>query len=108
MIARDQIKKSVISFWKEGEKERSLQVRGTSMRPLIEQGDTVLFRPLTNPAELRTGDVAVFSGSSGIIIHRIISVSSRGGRLWFKERGDNSFYPGIISEDMIIGNNSFS
>ena len=55
-----------------------LPVRGTSMRPILRDGDRVRVVPVT-AADVRTGDVVVLAGSSGPVIHRLVG--------WWPARG---------------------
>lgn len=65
-------------------------VEGNSMYPYIEDRDAVLVMP-AEPEELKQGDVVVFpdpelEGSS--IVHRIVSLENRQGRLYAVTKGD--------------------
>lgn len=65
-------------------------VQGNSMYPYIEDQDAVLVMP-SDPGELEPGDVVVFpdpeqEGFS--IVHRIVSIEERHGRLYAVTKGD--------------------
>lgn len=65
-------------------------VRGNSMYPYIEDHDAVLVMPV-EPGELKQGDVVVFPDpeQEGFnIVHRIVSIEEREGRLYAITKGD--------------------
>ncbi len=102
MKDKENIKENLIALWKKSEKDRVLKIKGTSMKPLIGEGNTITCRPILDSGNLKIGDIAVF-GRSGIVVHRIVDRIRKDGKTWFKEKGDNSFYPTLISGDVIIG-----
>jgi signal peptidase len=75
---------------------------GTSMNPTLKSGDWL--RITTNHGQrIRQGDVIVFipPGGDSRIIHRVISVDSKG----IKTRGDNCNHidPWILNPDQVLG-----
>lgn len=102
MKNRDALRKHVLAFWKAGEKERTIQVQGSSMRPFIEQGNAISFTP-SAAFDLHIGDIAVFEDQGMLIAHRIVDRIFQDNRIWFKEKGDNRFYPTLVTEDKMIG-----
>jgi len=83
-------------------KPRMMIHSGSSMNPILKSGDR-LHIVSCNGQPIRRGDVVVFVPPRGDskIIHRVISVESRG----IKTQGDNSSSPDewILSPDRIIG-----
>ena len=102
MKDKENIKENLIALWKKSEKDRVLKIKGTSMKPLIVEGSTITCRPILDSGNLKIGDIAVF-GRSGIVVHRIVDRIRKDGKTWFKEKGDNSFFPTLITSDAIIG-----
>jgi signal peptidase I len=97
------LQQTVLAAWKKGGRERSVKITGSSMQPLIKEGDTITFVPLRNADSLKTGDIAVFQRGTGLIAHRIIGKSIAAGTVYFTERGDNMFSPAPVPAHDIIG-----
>ncbi|MFL5691813.1 MAG: S24/S26 family peptidase, partial [Ktedonobacteraceae bacterium] len=49
------------------------RVASNSMFPLLRKGDEVFIQPV-QACEIRLGEIAAFETSSGLVIHRIISI----------------------------------
>jgi len=81
---------------------RTVNYIGPSMNPILKSGDRLRIIPYSGK-EVGRGDVIVFlpSGGDSKIIHRVVSVSSRG----IRTRGDNSSNvdPWILRHDQILG-----
>ena len=75
--------------------------RGHSMRPLINNGDTLLIKSL-NAAELHPGDIALFClRSNGFVVHRVIKKNGSGLLL---TNGDSIRYlDEPVAEEQIFG-----
>ena len=97
------LKNQILYLWKKGNKERTIIVQGQSMKPLIQDGNYITFRPLKNGEKVKFGDIAVFTSKSGLIAHRIVDRISIDDKVWFREKGDNNFYPSVIREDAVLG-----
>jgi len=97
------LRKTVLDAWKTGTKERTIRITGTSMKPLISEGCTVTVCPLSSPQELLIGDIALFVRNSALVAHRIIGSYRTAESIFFQEKGDNNFYPGMVSRNDIIG-----
>jgi hypothetical protein len=80
-----------------------IPVRGTSMHPLLQDGDRVQVVPAT-AADVRMGHVVVLAGSSGPIIHRLVGrwPGPAGPRLLTKGDGAPRLDP-PASPDGLIG-----
>jgi len=103
MKEKKDIRENILSLWKKSEKDRTIKIKGTSMKPLIMEGNCITFSPLLNVDDLRIGDIAVFQGPTCLIAHRIVDRIRKDGKTWFKEKGDNRFYPTVIPGDVIVG-----
>jgi hypothetical protein len=81
---------------------RTVNYVGPSMNPILKSGDRLRIIPY-NGKEVGRGDVVAFlpSGGDSKIIHRVVSVSSRG----IRTRGDNSSHVDqwILRHDQILG-----
>jgi len=73
------------------------------MWPTIEDGDTVIVRSV-DPAELRTGMIAVGIYPEALIVHRIVDVevNAKGDRL-FTFDADNGSLPDRVPASRILG-----
>jgi signal peptidase I len=94
---------AILACWKTSTKDRTLAIRGTSMRPLIVEGDRIVMEPVQASTTIRPGDIVVFESASGLVAHRIIDRSTRNGRTCYREKGDNRFYPTCIDHAAILG-----
>jgi hypothetical protein len=98
------VKEQFIELWKECGTERIFKVRGTSMRPLIRDSDSLVVIPLRHAEELRIGDIALFQWPSGMVAHRIVGKFSKDNNTYLYEKGDNTgALPTMISAEKIVG-----
>jgi len=98
------VKEQFIKLWKECGTERIFKVRGTSMRPLIRDSDSLGVIPVRHAEELRIGDIALFQWPSGMVAHRIVGKFSKDNCTYLYEKGDNTaVLPTIISGEKIVG-----
>lgn len=73
-------------------RNRQIQLRmsGSSMRPLIDDGDIVTIAPI-EPTAVKSQDIVLISTLSGTaLIHRVISLETREGGLYALTRADHS------------------
>lgn len=103
MADRKKIIDGISAAWKATDRERSIKTAGTSMTPLIREGDNIAFQPLKDFRRPYVGDIAVFERDGCLVVHRIVDRWSRDGRHWLKEKGDNRFMPRVIPEDCVVG-----
>jgi signal peptidase len=69
------------------------QARGTSMLPLVRDGDVVLVRPV-DPDELRVGDVVLCRSHPGrIVVHRVVKVLANSAGVRYTVQGDQLTRP---------------
>jgi len=67
-------------------------VRGSSMKPLLHEGD-IVFVVHKSPSEIKVGDIVVYRSVRGhLIIHRVITVLNVSGHLEYVTKGDNNPY----------------
>ncbi|MFH0907226.1 MAG: nucleotidyltransferase family protein [bacterium] len=80
----------------------TMTVIGTSMLPLLRTGQRVGVFPMP-PGEIRVGDIVAFRSKGRVILHRIIGRATEGGRMTFREKGDNKPLSTFIDESQCIG-----
>jgi signal peptidase len=80
------------------------RARGTSMSPLVRDGDIVLVRPL-NPRRARLGDVVLFTDGPGhVFLHRVVRKRRSRAGIGFTVQGDRLSQPdGVIPEAQVHG-----
>jgi len=103
MKVNKNIKKSIIQGWKSGRKERTLEIKGASMRPLITEGDAISFCSLGPAQKLKIGDIALFHRDECIIAHRVVGRTKKDEGMYYFEKGDNTFFPLLLPSDAVIG-----
>lgn len=63
-----------------------------SMSGTIEAGDLILDKVVTEPADIRPGDIISFfdpsSGNNGVVTHRVVEVVSESDGILFRTKGD--------------------
>ncbi len=67
------------------------KVDGESMAPFLVPGDLVRVRPC-GVSELRRGDLVVV-GDAVPVLHRLLRLNARSGKIFLKTKGDNRFLP---------------
>jgi hypothetical protein len=97
------VKEQIIELWKESGKERIFKVRGTSMRPLIQDSDNLGVIPVRHAEELLIGDIALFQWPSGLVAHRIVGKINKDNITHLYEKGDAALLPQIIEHEKIVG-----
>ncbi|MBI3951226.1 MAG: signal peptidase I [Acidobacteria bacterium] len=73
-------------------RNRQIQLRmsGSSMRPMIDDGDIVTVAPI-DPTTINSQDIVLFTTQSGTaLIHRVVSLQTREGCLSAITRGDHA------------------
>jgi signal peptidase I len=103
MMAAHDIRDALLATWKTSPKERTLDIRGTSMRPLIVEGDRIVIEPVGTATPISIGDIVVFESATGLVAHRIIDRIRTGETTSYLEKGDNRFYPTSIDHQALIG-----
>lgn len=82
-------------------------VEGTSMLPTYQDKDLVILKGVS-PSEIKLGDVIVYHKPhdyDNLIIHRVIEVTTSGGQIFFRAKGDNNVGPDLwlIPADQVVG-----
>ncbi|AFH42367.1 signal peptidase I [Fervidicoccus fontis] len=88
-------------------------VKGTSMLPLLKEGD-IVFLIHKSPDQIKVGDIVVYERlGGGYIIHRVVAIENISGVVYYTTKGDNNpiddsalgqFPSGLgITYDRIIG-----
>ncbi len=80
------------------------QAHGSSMQPLVRDGDVLLVRPVT-PAQVHVGDVVLYHGAPGqVVVHRVVRRLRGRGECRFVVQGDAVPRPdGAIPAAQIYG-----
>jgi hypothetical protein len=73
------------------------------MHPLIIEGSTLTFVPVAGDRSIAVGDIVLFERDNKIVAHRIVGFFYQNSELWLREKGDNTFLPGIVSAQSLIG-----
>jgi signal peptidase len=80
------------------------RARGTSMLPLVRDGDVLLVAPV-HPATARIGDLVLCSNAAGrIVVHRVTRKEVSPEGRWFTVQGDAAARPdGLIPGAQVYG-----
>lgn len=80
------------------------RVRGASMRPFIKDGDLAEVWP-TSTSDLRRGDVVLCRHAGGrLVVHRVVRVRRKNGRIAVVTRGDLMAQPdGSVPAHDVLG-----
>jgi signal peptidase I len=80
------------------------QARGSSMSPLVRDGDFVLVQPV-QPGTLRFGDVVLCSSGPGrVVVHRVVGRTVRPDGISFIVQGDRATRPdGLVPAAQVHG-----
>lgn len=103
MNDRDILRASVLQIWKAQGCERTLTTCGFSMRPLIQDGCRIAFRPLGSGEVPARGDIVVFEADSGLVAHRVVDIIGRGAECQLVEKGDNRLFSRPIALQHVLG-----
>jgi signal peptidase I len=81
----------------------TLKVSGKSMRPLIEEGDTIHVERF-DPRALSIGDIITFKRNDFYLTHRVLWVRKKGNRIRLITKGDNEIdVDPLVSSNHIVG-----
>jgi len=85
----------------------SLQAKGWSMSPLLKSGDSLTIKYI-EPKKMKIGNIIAYKreGEDNIVVHRLVKMSSRNGRLYFCTKGDavyDLYLETPIYEEDILG-----
>lgn len=82
-----------------------ISIKTNSMKPLFERGDAVIYKKIKDKNSLKVGDIIVFKQFDEIEVHRIVYISLKDKKYFFRTKGDNNGIvdKAIVKEDNIIG-----
>ena len=83
-----EILNAALELWGQAGETHWIPVRGTSMLPLLREGDQLLVAH--GSRETRQGDIVVFQRADGLIAHRVLRLQAQGDRLILRTKGDNA------------------
>lgn len=93
---------AAIDLWGQAEEAHWIPVRGTSMLPMLRQGDQLLVAH--GKWQIRRGDIFVFQRQDGLIAHRVLRVQSTDGKHALRTKGDNVLgLDPVLTEDEVLG-----
>lgn len=78
------------------------RVASGSMNPLLRVGDEVRIEPATAD-KLRTGEIAAFETSDGLVIHRIVRCMQKDTDIRLLEMSDVHLHPNWVEAQAIVG-----
>ena len=82
---------------------RTFRARGSSMYPLIRDGDTIELSK-SDPARARLGDILVTDHETQVLCHRLIRKQRRGNTWWYITQGDTLLFEDApIPADRVLG-----
>ena len=73
-------------------KYQIMAIGSGSMYPVYTRGDAVIFEKIDDSSSLNINDIIVYKYGEKYITHRLISVESKNGELYFQTKGDNNQY----------------
>jgi signal peptidase I len=81
----------------------TLKVSGKSMRPLIEEGDTIHVERF-DPRALSIGNIITYEKNGAYFTHRVLWVRKKGNRIRLITKGDNEIdVDPLVSSNHIVG-----
>lgn len=94
--------KAALEMWRQSGESHYLPLRGTSMLPLLRDGDQVLVSH--HLGNLQRGDIVVFHRAGELLAHRVLRVLVDDGRKALITKGDHVFEPDpTIAQEELIG-----
>jgi hypothetical protein len=92
---------TVLELWREGGKEAWIRSQGTSMQPLIREGDRLLVSYHLD--SVRRGSILLFSQGDRLIAHRLLKVLP-GSPPLFITKGDHGWsFDAPVRADKLVG-----
>ena len=94
---------TVLSVWAEHRERTRCPLTGSSMAPLLRDGDVLVIEH--GNGDLRLGDVIVFRAGGRIKAHRLLRRRrTADGRLWYATKGDASVgFDAPVPAEQVIG-----
>ena len=94
--------KAAIDLWGQAGEAHWIPVRGSSMLPLLREGDQLLVAH--GKWQIRRGDIVVFQRQDGLIAHRVLRVQSNEGEHTLRTKGDHVLgLDPVLTEDEVLG-----
>lgn len=78
-----------------------MKSRGQSMAPLIRTDSvvTLVFDPVE---KTKVGDIVLFAGPTGLVLHRVMERRDEAGRLVFREKGDRQPFSSLVEAKQVL------
>ena len=94
-------------LWQQASENHWLPVQGSSMLPLLHEGDEILISHDLSTA--RRGDILVFQKADGLVAHRVVRIIKQSDqRNIYYTKGDNcSYFDSRLSETQVLGKVNF-
>ena len=80
-----------------------LKTLTNSMSPLIQAGDTVYIKKITDPSKIYIGDIIAFWRGNMLITHRVIRKIKKNNTVCFLERGDRTQHTNPVNAEFVMG-----
>jgi signal peptidase I len=98
----DSLASQIFDIWKDTKHNSTVQVSGSSMHPLIEDGDSVVVTHTHQ--ELKPGEIVAFRKGQRIVVHRVLRCYQLGDETIYVTRGDhNRHIDPRVHEQAIVG-----
>jgi len=94
------LRSGVLELWRDSDRISKIKATGISMEPLIKEGDEVIIKHSGVP---EFGDIILYNGSDGLVVHRIIGKRIDKGKTYFLEKGDSSPVSNSIPKEKVLG-----
>ena len=80
-----------------------VELQGDSMQPVLPRGCRLRVEPLDPGAPLRPGEIVVLRGALGLVVHRLVWLSSAAGDQHLVHRGDAGGRLGVALKSALVG-----
>lgn len=97
----DHVLEAALDVWSQARSRHVIPITGSSMLPLIWDGDHVLVAH--GPAGVRRGDVIVFRCEGRLVAHRVLCIYGDDTGITFVTKGDNALHldPPVNADEMV-------
>ena len=93
---------AALKLFQETQQQTWLPFVGTSMSPLIKEGDMLLVQHAKHP--IRLGDVIVFKRAKGFIAHRVVFIRKNSNKSVYRTKGDNlCSFDASLTQSSVLG-----
>jgi signal peptidase I len=97
------MRQCILSFWQKSGKQATAKIKGTSMSPVLEEGDIVTFHLCVSRQNIRPGDMVLLYSGSCLVVHRVLGSVENNGKLFFRQKGDNVLFVSFVCSESVIG-----